>query len=92
MKWLANVTVLGDEVPGGRRFAIWPIPADYEMEAAMSAANNVATELFGVDGRTGFINSQGDQTYMATIGVYQGFGLTRGRSLSILVQEYRGGQ
>ena len=88
MQWMANVLVLGEELPGGRRFAIWPIDADSEGDAASFAARQVAKELYGPEGEVGFVAPQVEPgQYIVTSGLYQGNGLTRGRSLTIKVEQ-----
>ena len=93
MKWMANVTVLGDDMSGERRFALFPIEADSEADAARAAAREVAKTLYGAGAEIGFVAPQvPDAHYIVTCGLYQGNGLTRGRSLSIKIDTYEGKQ
>jgi hypothetical protein len=93
MKWMANVDVLAARAEDAFNYSLFPIEADLEMEAAQEAARSVARALYGDDGEIGFVAPSIDPNrYVATCGLYQGNGLTRGRSLAIHIQEYRGVQ
>lgn len=92
MKWIANVEVHGVTPEDGTPLSIFPILADNRIEAARSAANSAALALFGPQGEAGFVNETEPNTFMTTMGVYAGGGLSRGRSASILIREYRGAQ
>jgi hypothetical protein len=91
MKWMANIDVLAAAPNDAEVYSLFPIEADLEMEAAQLAALSVAKALYGDKAEIGFVAPQSEpKLYTATCGLYQGNGLTRGRSLSIHVQEYRG--
>jgi hypothetical protein len=93
MKWTANVDVHGVKPQDSTIFGIFPIEADSEIDAARLAAKSAAEALFGKEGEAGFINQTDlSHVYMATVGVYFGGGLSRGRSAQILIREYHGAQ
>jgi len=92
MKWTANVDVHGVTPQDNTCFGIFPIEADSESDAARSAAKSTALALFGKHGEAGFVNQSEPHLYMATVGVYAGGGLSRGRSAQILIREYHGAQ
>ena len=92
MKWTANVQVFGVTPEDGSPLSIFPIEADSGIDAARSAANSTALALFGEGGQSGFVNQVEPDLYMATVGVYAGGGLSRGRSAQILIREYHGAQ
>ena len=92
MKWTANVQVFGVTPEDGSPLSIFPIEADSESDAARSAAKSTALALFGKHGEAGFVNQNDPHLYMATVGVYAGGGLSRGRSAQILIREYHGAQ
>jgi hypothetical protein len=92
MKWIANVDVLAATTQEAANYSMFPIEADFEMEAAQSAALSVAKELYGETAQVGFVTPKDAGFYHATCGLYQGHGLTKGRSLSIEIMEYRGAQ
>ena len=88
MKWIANVFV-GDIKHGRHESLIFP--ADSMSNAAREAARLMALRLYGDIGQPSFVNQVGDQPlFKANVGVYIGKGVTQGKSLSILLREYRG--
>jgi hypothetical protein len=92
MKWTANVDVHGATPQDSTVFGVFPIEADNEIDAARNAARSVAEALYGSGAIEGFINQIEPHLYAATVGVYVGGGLTRGRSAQILIREYHGAQ
>lgn len=93
MKWIANIDVMAARAEDATNYSLFPIEADLEIEAAQEAARSVAKALYGNDGEIGFVSPSVDpKLYVATCGLYQGNGLTRGRSLTIHIQEYEGKQ
>lgn len=90
MKWLANIFV--DDIRHGDMYSYFPFPADNSYEAAYDVAKAMAKRLYGEQGEVSFVNQTKDGLFKACIGVYQGAGVTKGRSLSILLREYRGVQ
>lgn len=93
MKWVANIDVLAAEAQDTNCFSIFPIDADSEIDAARAAALNIAKVLFGEEADIGFVAPCPEKNlYVVTCGLYQGHGLTRGKSLSVLVHEYKGRQ
>jgi hypothetical protein len=92
MKWTANIQVFGVTPDDGSPLSIFPIEADTEIDAARSAAKSTALALFGREGEAGFVNQTEPHLYMATVGVYFGGGIGRGRSAQILIREYHGVQ
>jgi hypothetical protein len=91
MKWTANVDVSGVTPEDSTIYSLHPIEADREIDAATAAALSVGAALFGSKAQVGFVNLQNTPSvYAATVGEYQGAGVTRGRSLRILIREYHG--
>ena len=92
MKWTANIDVQGATPKDSTVYSICPLEADSESDAARVAATNVARALYGVVAEPSFVNDIGSHVYMANVGVYVGEGVTRGKSLRILIREYHGAQ
>ena len=92
MKWIANINVHGVTPENGAPLSIFPILADSQIDAARAAATSAAKAFFGPAGEAGFVNQTEPNLFMATIGVYAGGGLTRGRSAQVAISEYRGVQ
>jgi hypothetical protein len=93
MKWTANVDVSGITPEDSTIYSLCPIEADREVDAATAAALSVGMALFGSKAQVGFVNQQNTPSvYAATVGEYQGAGVTQGRSLRILIREYHGVQ
>ena len=89
MNWIANVFV--NDIRYGETFNIFPFPADSEADAARWAADAAAKKLFGEYGQSTFVNQIADQPlYKANVGLYQGAGVTKGKSLSILIRKWSG--
>jgi hypothetical protein len=97
MKWIANVEVHGATPEESTLYSICPIEGDSESDAARYAAKNVAEAIYGPSAEPSFINqvnlfapAREPHAYMAHVGLYQGKGVTAGRSLRIVIREYRG--
>lgn len=90
MKWIANIRVLAAKGSEREDWGVYPIEADSEIDAARSGAMSVAKALYGAEAQVGFVNPTDPPLYMATVGLYQGEGVTKGKSLSVLVREYNG--
>jgi hypothetical protein len=85
MKYTADIYHMTAQPIVGANCSITPIEADNEAAAAREAAE-FAAEVYA-KGSVGFVSSRGHGLFLATIGVYQGGGLTRGHSVSIKVTE-----
>jgi hypothetical protein len=92
MKWTANVDVHGVTPQDSAFYSLFPIEADSATDAARSAAQSIASALYGSWASPSFINEIEPQLFMANVGVYQGGGVTAGRSLRILIRQYHGVQ
>lgn len=92
MKWIANVDVHAAEAEDTDCFSLFPIEADDEYQAARTAAGVVARALYGPSGEVSwsFDSREKDGGWIMNVGVYQGRGVTRGGSVTVKVDEYRG--
>lgn len=88
MKWIANVTVFSTTPLTGQQFNLIDFAADSEIDAARFAAEASAKRVYGNEGSVSFVNQTNGPLYMATIGFYDGHGITRGRSVEILIRRY----
>lgn len=88
MKWTAHVTALAARPRDAQEFNIIGFAADSEGDAARIASNISAKRLYGDEGITTFIETKHAPLYITSIGLYDGKGVTRGRSLRILLLEY----
>ena len=95
MKWTASVTVFGVTPQQAQTFNLIDFAADSEADAARFAAEASAKRIYGDEGSSGFINNiktfinnTEAPLYIASIGYYDGRGVTRGRSISILIRRY----
>jgi hypothetical protein len=94
MKWSANIEVHGVTPQDSTIYSLFPIEADDQYQAARSAALSVAKAIYGPrgDAAWSFERREGDNFYVINIGLYEGAGVTRGRSCEVLVREYHGVQ
>jgi hypothetical protein len=92
MKWIANIVVEAPTPESSTDYGLFPIEADSEGDAARSAAYTIAKELYGEHASVGFMQSDGENFFRASIGTYVGGGIIQGTSLSILIREYQGVQ
>jgi hypothetical protein len=86
MKYTTDVYHLTPGPMERNNFAVTPVEAANEAEAAWQAAQIAAEQVYE-KGSVGFVNARGHGLFMATIGEYQGGGLTHGHSISIKVTE-----
>lgn len=87
MKWSAHVTVFGAAPQETQKFS-WMGDADSESDAARFAAEASAKRVYGDEGTMSFVNETHKPLYMASIGYYDGRGVTRGRSIEMLILRY----
>ena len=85
MKWTANVRVFGVTPQEAQTFNLIAFTADSEADAARFAAEASARRVYGEEGSASFVNHTDAPLYMASIGYYDGRGVTRGRSVEILI-------
>ena len=85
MKWTASVTVFGVTPQQAQTFNLIDFAADSEADAARFAAEASARRVYGEEGSASFVNHTDAPLYMASIGYYDGHGVTRGRTISILL-------
>ena len=89
MKWTANVTVFSITPQERQTFNLIDFAADSEPDAARFAAEAGAKRVYGEEGSVSFVNSIDAPLYMASIGYYDRHGVTRGRSIQILIRPYK---
>lgn len=89
MKWTAHVKVFGVTPQETQTFNLIGFDADSEGDAAQFAAEASAKRLYGDEGTRSFVNPTDSPLYMASIGYYDGHGVTRGRSIEMLILRYR---
>lgn len=87
MKWTAHITVFGVTPQETQKFN-FVTDADSEADAAGAAALGSAKRVYGEEGTSSFINATNAPLYMASIGYYDGRGVTRGRSIEMLLTRY----
>ena len=90
MKWTANVTVFGVTPQQAQTFNLINFAADNEADAARLAAEASAKRVYGDEGSVSFVNATDTSLYTASIGYYDGRGVTRGRSISMLIHSMTG--
>lgn len=88
MRWTAHVTVFGAHPRETQTFNIIGFAADSEADAARAATEMSAKRVYGAEGSASFINEANAPLYRASIGYYDGRGVTRGRSIELLLIRY----
>lgn len=88
MRWTAHVTVFGVTPQETQNFNIIGFAADSEADAARSATEMSAKRIYGDEGSASFVQAIDAPLYRASIGYYDGRGVTRGRSIELLLIRY----
>ena len=88
MKWTAHVKVFGITPQQTQNFNIIGFDANSEMDAARAATEMSAKRIYGTEGSASFVNELDAPLYRASIGYYDGRGVTRGRSIELLLIRY----
>lgn len=89
MKWTAHVEVFGVTPQESQMFDLIGFDADSESDAAQVAAEASAIRVYGIEGTRSKVDVTHSPLYIASIGYYDGKGVTRGRSIEMLILRYR---